>query len=130
MKNGTHNIYVLEHRRTHKTPWLKPNGKLLPCEDKEWARSNSDYFREAALSKKKQARRRQTNHNHMVWQDTGFSWGWYDLRMAKQMLDNVQRADFRGDYNSKDTYGTITQAVRYEFRLVYICISKTTSLVK
>ena len=46
MRDGEFEFYALQHRRTHTSPWLKPEGKLKSVKDdnKEWDFSSWDVF--------------------------------------------------------------------------------------
>lgn len=134
MNDGTFIYYTLQHRITHKSPWLKPAGKLSPVkDDKEWSFSNWDFFGNTAepwcgKSNDYHPRYRKSHdETHSVWANTSHH-GWWTLKYAVMGLRRVQKADAKGKF---DVYhhGHHEQATRHEFRLVKMTVSQTTEEV-
>lgn len=132
MNDGNFVYYTLQHRTTHKSPWLKPEGKLsLVKDDTPWSFSSWDYFGGTAepwhgkgndfRPKHKEAH----DETHSVWANTGYH-GWWSLKYAAKGLNRVRKADAKGKFDSRDGYGHHEQAVRHEFRLVKMTVSQTT----
>ena len=131
MDDGDFIYYTLQHRCTHKSPWLKPEGKLEPVGDKDWSFSSWEFFGGTAepwhgrgndyRPKYKEAH----DETHDVWACTSHH-GWWTLKYAVKGLRRVQAADAEGKFDSRDGYKNHSQAVRHEFRLVKITTSKKT----
>lgn len=134
MRDGTFTYYTLQHRTTHKSPWLKPDGPLEPVEEKEWSFSSWDFFGGVAepwhgtgndwRPKFKEAH----DETHSVWANTGCH-GWWSLKFAVKGLKRVRKADAKGKFDCFDGYRHHEQAVRHEFRLVKVTVSKKTEEV-
>jgi hypothetical protein len=131
MRDGTFTYYTLQHRRTHTSPWLKPQDKLKSVKDKEWDFSNWDVFgltAEPWHGKGNDWRpkfKKAHNETRDCWANTGHS-GWWTLKFAVRGLRRVRKADAKGKFDSRSGYGHHEQAVRHEFRLVKITVSQTT----
>ncbi len=134
MKNGEFTFYTLQHRRTHLSPWLKPEGKLSSTKDKkdkEWAFSGWDIFAEpwhGIGNNWRPKYKKAHNETCEVRANTGYN-GWWNLEYAVKGLRRVQKADTQGKFDYRDGYNNLTQAVRHEFRLVKVVISKQTEEV-
>ena len=131
MDDGNFTYYTLQHRCTHKSPWLKPKGKLKPVDDRDWSFSSWDYFGGTAEpwhGRGNDHRPKYTkahDETHEVWAHTRHH-GWWSLKYAVKGLRRVQAADIKGKFDSKESYGHCAQAVRHEFRLVKITVSHKT----
>lgn len=137
MNDGTYTYYTLQHRRTHKSPWLKPKGKLKPVKDvrdKKWDFSNWDVFGSIAepwTGKGNDYRpkfKKAYDETHDVWAHTDHN-GWWTLKFAVRGLRRVRKADAKGKFDSRSGYGHHEQAVRHEFRLIKITVSQTTEFI-
>jgi len=137
MKDGNFIFYALQHRRTHLSPWLKPNDKLTKVEDKEdeeWAFSSWDVFGLTAEpwhgrgNEYRPKFKKSHNETFDVYINTTYH-GWLSLKYAIKGLKRVQKADTKGKFYCRSSYGYHEQAVRHEFRLVEVVISKKTKKV-
>ena len=134
MRDGTFTFYTLQHRRTHTSPWLKPQGKLKPTtdkDDKEWVFSSWDVFGPTAepwhgpASNWRPKHKKAQNETHAVWADTGYH-GWWTLKYAVKGLRRVRKADANGKFDCRSSYGRREQIIRHEFRLVKVITSQET----
>lgn len=119
---------------THMSPWLEPKGPLKRREElengfgekysKEWTGMVGESFAEPWKNDKPQY---PLSHAelHSVWAKTGQR-GWWTLKYAAQALKRLKKASQEGKLNYKDSYNKVTQAVRYEFRILEVKISKST----
>jgi len=129
MQEGEFTYYTLQHRRTHKSPWLDPEGPLEPVDDQEWSFSSWDVFGGTAEpwagsgNNYKPKHKKAHDETHSVWACTGRH-GWWSLNYAVKGLKRVRKAQAKGKFDSRDGYGHHEQAVRYEFRLVKVTVSK------
>ena len=136
MQDGEYTYYTLQHRRTHESPWLKPKGKLKDVrqEHQEWNFSSWDVFGGTAEpwhgsgNDYKPKYRKAHDETHDVWACTGRH-GWWSLKYAVKGLKRVQEAQAKGKFDSYDGYRHHNQALRYEFRLVKVTLSKKTEEV-
>jgi len=138
MMDGEFAYYTMQHRRTHKSPWLKPDDSLEPVEDneenKEWAFSSWDVFGGIAEpwhgsgNDYKPKHKKAHDETHDVWASTGRR-GWWSLKYAVKGLRRLQKAQAKGKFDCRDGYRNHCQALRYEFRLVKITVSKKTEEV-
>lgn len=135
MNDGNFVYYTLQHRTTHKSPWLKPEDKLSPVkDDKEWSFSSWDFFggkAEPWCGKGNDYHpryKKSHDETHAVWANTSHH-GWWTLKYAVRGLRRVQKADANGKFDSRDGYRNHNQAVRHEFRLVKMTVSQTTEEV-
>lgn len=128
MKDGTFTYYTFQHRKTHQSPWLEPNEPLIPVEN-EWDFSNWDSFGYVAEPWKNEAPKfkKSFDETHEVFCSTGNK-GWWTLRYAVLGLNRLRKASEEGKFNVTH-YGDVARAVRFEFRLVKITVSKETTLV-
>ena len=135
MIEGDHTFYYIQQRQTHKSPWLKPKGKLK-CwreKNKEWHGASWDFFgkglapsnlcRHACSScYTTQRHRKAGDEAHDVWAHTGYH-GWRTLKYALAALKRCRKEDAKGTFDSRDGYKNHEQAVRHEFRLVKVTLS-------
>ena len=63
-----------------------------------------------------------------MWAKTGGS-GWWTLKYAVLAMRRLSKGSQAGKLNYKDGYNKVTQAVRYEFRIVKISVSKKVELI-
>ncbi len=126
MKDGTFTYYTFQHRRTHESPWLKPDEPLAPVDDREWHFSNWDSFGYIA-EPRESSNENHRDETHEVWASTGHK-GWWTLRYAVLGLNRLRKASETGEFNSRH-YGNVVCAMRFEFRLVKIIVSQETTHV-
>lgn len=126
---GSHTYYAIQSRVTHLSPWCKPDGPLEHVETggdwgggpssgdgyaEPWAGSGNDY---------KPKYKKSHDEKHDVWAKTGGT-GWWTLKYAVLAMRRLQKASAEGKLNYKDSYNKETQAVRYEFRIIKVSVSK------
>lgn len=134
MKDGTFTFYTLQHRTTHRSPWLKPNEPLELVEDHGWSFSSWDVFGGTAEpwhgsgNDYRPKYRVAHDETHSVWANTGWH-GWWSLEYAVKGLRRVRAADAKGKFDVRDRYRHHEQAVRHEFRLVKVTVSKKTEVL-
>jgi len=134
MIDGDFTFYTLQYRTTHKSPWLEPDGKLKPLKKEEWRLCSWDVFGRTAEpwdgkgNNYKPKHRKSYDETHAVWSCTSYH-GWWSLKYAVNGLMRVREADTKGRFDSRDGYGKLHQAVRHEFRIVKITVSKKTEVV-
>lgn len=128
MTPGDHVFYTIQHRTTQKSPWLEPSGELSPYEEgTDWSFSSFDHFGRAldpwagSGNDYKPVDSKATDQKHAVRCITG-QHGWWDLKYAKAALKRVKQLDAKGAFDSKWD-GTVTQAIRHEFRIVRVSLS-------
>jgi len=136
MRDGTFTFYALQHRRTHESSWGKPEGKLKKIKKKDkWAFSSWDYFGATAEpwygrgNDWRPKHRKSQNETHEVWSNTGGCHGWWTFKYAVRALERVRKAGAKGKFDSRDNYDKPMRAVRHEFRLVKVTMSKKTERV-
>ncbi len=129
MVNGEHTFYTLQHKLTHESPWLQPDGPLKPVKSSGWAFTSWDYFgyfiepwHGRGGNDWKPKYRKSHDETHDVWSKTGYH-GWWTLKYAVKGLQRMKEASSKGDLCRKDGYGKICQACRYDFRIVKITLS-------
>lgn len=130
MADGTYTYYTIQHRRTHESPWLKPKAPLIKAQQKDWHFSSFDSFGfafEPWLDFKPKYPKSQ-NETHDVWAKTSHK-GWWTLKYAVRALKRARKASEEGKFDSRDSYNTLSQAVRYEFRIVKMVVSQQTEAV-
>lgn len=119
--------YVIQHRCTHESPWMKPNGKLKPVNDhdRSWTFSSFDYFGRAfspMIGKGNSIRPRSKkadDDRSAVYHECGRH-GWKQLKHAIHALRRVYKLDNEGAFDHNDPYSVKCQAVRHEFRVVKV----------
>lgn len=119
MKTGKHTYYALQHRKTHESPWNKPDEPLVETDDKRWSYSSWDHFGHIAEPSIPGNPTESSNEVHTVWAYTG-NHGWYSLVFAVQALKRLKEGSEAGKLDSTDSYNRKTQAQRYEFRLMKV----------
>lgn len=130
----TYIYYTLQHRRTHQSPWLKPKGTLRKVHDSDWSYSSWEHFGSQAEPWHGTGNAYRPKYlishdeTHDVWEKTGRH-GWWTLTYAIQGLRRVQKAQTKGKFDSYDGYGHHNQALRYEFRIVKVTITKETEII-
>lgn len=132
MQDGHFEFYTMQCRTVSKSPWLKPNDPLVPeKKDKVWFNPSWDVFGgsfEPWHGKGNDYRpkyRRSYEQTHDIWAKIGYH-GWYDMKYALRALAQARKDDDAGKFDSRDGYGHHNQAVRHEFRVVKITLSKKT----
>jgi hypothetical protein len=133
--DGTHTYYAVEHRRVAESPWLAPEKPRKPVRDQPWNLSSWDYFgwciepwhtpkggghsRPKYPKSHKEAGEVRGRVGHH---------GWWTLAFAKKALARLRAADKVGKFDYTDP-GTRKkcQAVRYQFRLIKVVASQTTT---
>jgi len=137
MQDGNFTFYVLQHRKTHESPWLEPEGELQPVEERSWVNSSWDYFGGTAEPWEKPEHgpwdwepKYKESHAEIrdVMDKTGRH-GWWSHKYALCGLARVRKGDEEGKFDSRDGYNKLRQAVRHEFRLAKITVSKKTEIV-
>jgi hypothetical protein len=134
MNNGEYTFYTFQQRTVAKSLWSDPNGPLFPTGSQVWAGLSWDYFGNAINPL---VRTRYNDYiypyhggkePHDVWSKTG-AHGYWTRAFAVEALKRLRAADLKGEFDSRDTYRKLNQAVRHEFRLVEITKScRTTPL--
>ncbi len=140
LEEGKFTYFAIRSRVTHLSEHNEPNGPLRPvseCEDgfgrpykAEWLGMVGEYTAEPwAGSGNNYKPKYKNSHDelHSVWAKTG-GCGWWTLRYAVLAMRRLVKGSEAGklDY---DHQGKKTQAVRYEFRIVKITVSKLVELV-
>lgn len=129
MNDGIHEYYTIQFQVAEKNDWCKPDSILKPVNSDEWSNANPDSFRGPALSMLKDGLRKQEYHNHKVYVETGCTWGWYDFKLASEMLYLLRLADNNGKYGYFDGYKNYCQSVRHRFRLIRLNVTKKTTVI-
>jgi len=122
MKPGTYVIYTLQFRKTHESPWCKPEEEMVEVKDNQWSGCGgrfeysmepwtgigNDWCPQFAAS-----------HNEFkdVENNTGRR-GWYTLEFAIKGLYRLREADKNGKFNHRDSYDKLHQTCRHEFKMV------------
>jgi hypothetical protein len=115
--------YTIQHRWTHESPWLKPEGKLKKRKDAEWGFSSFDHFGVAfnphtGKGNNWRPKWKAADANKQeLWQRTRHT-GWTRLKYALKALKNARKMDAAGEFDCRDSYTNKTQAARHEFRVV------------
>ncbi len=137
MQDGKHIIYAVQTRITHRSPWLRPKGKLSPADDEddeEWFFASFDYFgrswepHHGAGNDWRPISPKSHDELHDVQHLTGQS-GYFRMDYALRALKRLRKADDAGKFDSQGPYGKKSQAVRHEFRLVKITMNQKTEAV-
>lgn len=134
MIDGSYKYFAIQHRKTHESPWLKPEEPLVPVDQKSdtWSFSSWDYFGGYAEpwggkgNDWKPLYLKSYNETHDVWSKTG-THGWWSLKYAIEGIKRLKQASCSGKLNSTDSYGKVTQAVRFDFRIVVVEVSRKVS---
>lgn len=129
MIDGNFVFYTIQHRRTHESPWLQPNGPLTLLKEREWSFSSWDHFGYVAEpwhgsgNNYKPKYKKSHDETHDVWSKTGYH-GWWTVGYAIKAMSRLTNGSEQGKFNSKDGYGKVHQSLRYEFRIVRVEISR------
>lgn len=123
MRDGNYTYYTIQHRRTGESEWLKPDGPIKPCREKEWINSSHDSF---LFHPRRGTKSR--DEAYQVWLKTEHR-GWWSLKLATEALGRAVHDSAIGFYDDKGPYGERCQAVRYEFRIVKMTVSQKTETV-
>lgn len=126
MMDGTFTFYRLQHRQTHESPWLKPEGKLSSVYGSQWMYSSWDVF--GRIAEPWEGTESQ-NETYDVLRNTEKR-GWWTLKYAQKALRRLDKAQAKGKFDSRDGYGKVCQAKRYEFRLVKTILVKITEIIQ
>jgi hypothetical protein len=131
MIDGNFTYYTFQHRYTHKSPWLNPQGKLKKVFDQEWHNSNWDVFGKVAEPWNNYKPKYPISHKetYEVYCSVGRH-GWWSLKYAEKALKRLQKAQSKGRLDYKDGYNNVCQTIRYEFRIVKITVSKYTEIIE
>lgn len=135
MIDGTFTFFAIQHRCTHESPWLEPEVRPLTKKkvtEDDWAFGWDSFCSayepwEGRGNDRKPKYRAAYNQSHDVWAKTGRH-GWWSLRFAALALQRARVASEEGRFDSEHM-GKKTCALRYEFRIVKITVSKETFLV-
>lgn len=127
MIEGDHAYFTIQHRRTHESPWLKPEGKLHKSKPDEWHFSSFDAFHKGMTpfdpsSKRLHKYPKESDEAHDVWAHTG-NHGWWTFKYAARALKRCIKLDKAGEFDSFSGYRKRKQAIRREFRIVKVQIS-------
>jgi len=129
MEPGKYTIYSIQNRQTFHSPWLKPNGKLVPCDDKEWSDCGEFFWKglyprlpskTGGIGKPKFPKAQAEIDEIHYKMGFGF-YSWYTIQYAMKALNRLRKLDAQGEFNSHgygENYDKETQAVRHEFRIV------------
>jgi len=116
--------YVIQHRRTHESPWLKPKGRLKPVDDR-WTFSSWDYFGRAFCPRigkgnDRRPRSKKADEDQTAVYQECSRHGWKQLKYALHALQRARKMDDGGEFDCIDPYGHKCQAVRHKFRVVKV----------
>ena len=134
MQDGRYEIYVIQHRTTHQSPWLKPKGKLEPIIDRDWGSCGVDYWGFAMAphngnaSDFKYKYQKSSDQLFDVRNKTGYP-GWFDIKYAIAAVKRLSKLDAKGKFDSFDGYNNHCQAIRHEFRIIRILLSQKTEIL-
>ena len=140
LEDGAYTYYAIQSRVTHLSPHNKPEAPLVSVEklddgfgrpySREWHGMVGEYIAEpweGSGNDYKPKHRKSHDEKHSVWAKTGGS-GWWTLKYAVLAMRRLSKGSQAGKLNYKDGYNKVTQAVRYEFRIVKISVSKKVEL--
>lgn len=138
-RDGNYTFYYIQFRTTHESEWGKPDGPLKPVErknprDHEWAGTGSDYWGHSlnphiGRGNNWRARNKKASDEmREIDMATGHC-GWYTLKYALAALRRLRKDDEAGHYDSTDNYRHKMAAVRHEFRLVKVTMSRKTEVL-
>ena len=129
MEDGSYKYYTIQHRRTHESPWLQPDGPFEQVSYDGWSFSSWDHFGWIAEpwhgtgNDWRPKHKKSHDETHDVWSKTG-SRGWWTLEYAMAAFHRLMKANDEGAFNSKDGYNKVCQALRFEFRIVVVETSR------
>ena len=122
-------VYIIECRRTHSSPWLKPKEPLKKDnEDKQWYTADEEITEpwHGTANNWRPKHKKSHENRREVGFLTGES-GWSNLKYAKQGLKRLKKANKNGKLDSHDYPSRKkTQVVRYEFRMLKKVMSQKT----
>ena len=137
MNDGNFRIFCIQFRVKGKSPWLKPEGKLEPTRDLDnnWSFCGEHFYKGMYPRKQSNFKNQyapsalypdEAKEFDKIRQEMGFEWeGWYTIDYAIRAFKRLVALDNAGEYDYKDfTYGTKHQAVRHEYRIVKVQITK------
>lgn len=129
MRDGSYVYYTIQTRITHKSPWLKPKGKLKRDES-EWFWASFDAFGRAfdPWDGDKPKFRKASDEKHDVWSKTDHH-GWWSVKYAMQALKRAREEDAKGTFDSRDGYRNHQQRVVHEFRIIKVTVSQKTEIL-
>ena len=132
MREGEYTFYTIQSRWVALSPHNKPNEPLEPIKDKDWSDGMNKFLAEPWTSPKvghpKPKYRKSYDQTSEVWQKTGW-YAWWDLKYAIKGMKRLQAASESGKMDHYDGYSVHTRAVRFEFRIVRITLSKKTEVM-
>ena len=135
MDDGNYTFYAIQFRRTHESPWLKPKGKLSPVKKKDtwggvgpdsWGGSIDPHI--GSGNEWRARNKRSSDQLFSLRMKTGIA-GWYDLKYAIAALKRLKKDSANGKHDGSGPYREHTQAIRYEFRINIMTMSKTTRVL-
>lgn len=136
MQDGDYTYYSVQHRRAHESPWLKPDKplKAVKREEKDWGTCGGDYWGRSVdphIGKGNDWRSKYKPSADDFWavrSATGTS-GWRSLKFAARALKRLRKDDAEGLYDTRDTYGKLSRAVRHEFRIIKVHTTQETKVI-
>lgn len=134
MIDGQYTFFTIQHRKTHESPWLKPDGPLKEVENKDdFHLSSFDYFghvfdptTSSGNERKHKCVAAHAERVH-VRNATGFD-GYWTLKYAIGALRRALKGSDEGKFDSEHQ-GKKTQACRYDFRIVKYTVSQKVEVV-
>lgn len=129
MQEGEYQFFVIQHRKTHQSPWLKRE-PLEPVDD-EWHMSSWEFIGHCVDPWKNDKPIYTESYNEVydVWRHTGDR-GWWTLKLARQAIKRLQKASQEGKLDMLDGYRKHCQSARYEFRIVKINLAYKEEVVE
>ncbi len=112
-------FYTIQSRRSHESPWNKPNGRLRRVYGNTWHTSWLSAC-DPHIGRGNDYRPRNKASHADYWDiftRTGRN-GWARLKHAQQALRRCVKASEAGELDTRDGYAHACQKVRYEFRIV------------
>lgn len=141
LEEGEYTYYTIQSRVTHLSPHNKPDEPLSHVSSVldgfgrpyletggDWNDGFADHIAEPWSKGGTPKYKKSHDETHDVWAKTGGS-GWWTLRYAVLAMNRLIRASDDGRLNYKDGYNNITRAVRYEFRIIKVFVSKRVDLL-
>ena len=134
MKNGKFEYYVIQHKKTHESPWLKTKEPLVKVRH-DWAFSSWEYFGFIAEpwtgsgNDWKPKHKKSHDETYDVWNKTDER-GWWTLKFAEKAVRRLEKAQKSGKFDTKGPYGKKHQVCRYKFRIVKKIVSHNVEVVE
>lgn len=141
LSEGTFTYFTIQSKVTHLSPHNEPDAGLIPAKDvidgfgkpykSKWGGMIHEYIAEpwdGSGNDYKPKYKASSDEKHDVWAKTG-GCGWWSLKYAVAAMRRLQKASENGDLNYKDSYNKVYRAVRYEFRVIKINVSKSVEVV-